>query len=67
MTESDMTETQMLAASDEDDAMRDDGNTPLGEISASLTSADIIAALRDDVRGEIEKLSARVAETSEAG
>ncbi len=45
----------------------DAGNTELGEISPLLTSVSIIAALRDTVRDEIEKLAVAEHETSEAG
>jgi hypothetical protein len=72
MTESNMTEMQLPAALAEDhpvddDPVNDDGNTELGEVSPLLTSTSIIAALRDTVRGEIEKLSAREHAESEAG
>jgi hypothetical protein len=77
MTESNMTEMQRQAtlADDhpvdeypiDDHPIDDEGNTELGEISPLLTSASIIAALRDTVRDEIEKLSVGEHETSEAG
>lgn len=67
-----MTEMQRQAELADDHAVDeypidDESNTGLGEISPLLTSISIIAALRDTVRDEIEKLAVREHETSGAG
>jgi len=67
-----MTEVQRQATLADDHAVDeypvdDESNTGLGEISPLLTSVSIIAALRDTVRDEIEKLAVGEHETSEAG
>jgi hypothetical protein len=53
-----MTELLQQEALSGDDASNNDARTEIGEISPLLTSSTIIAALVENVHGEIEKLAA---------